>query len=67
MARTYSEAKCIFPPVGKALEKQKNTIKDKGRKQINAITNQNRIATLTNKDDRKDNYEKIFENLVKKI
>ena len=32
---------------------------------IGSITNQNeRLATLTKKDDHKDNYEKIFEELV---
>ena len=40
--------------------------KEQGRKQTDAIKSQNeRIAALTNKDDHKDNYKEIFEELVK--
>ena len=50
----------------KALEKQRKTIEDPGRKQIDVIKNQNeRLAVLTNKDYDKDNYKEIFEELVK--
>ena len=39
---------------------------EQGRKQINAITNQNeRLVALTNKDDHQENYKNIFEELVK--
>ena len=41
-------------------------IKEQWIKQIDAITTQNeRLATLTNRDDHKDNYQDIFEELVK--
>ena len=49
--------------LGKALEKKKKTIKDQGRKQIDAITNQNKtLAALSNKDDHdhKDIYKEIY-------
>ena len=50
----------------KALEKQRKTIEDPGRKRIDVIKNQNeRLAVLTNKDYDKDNYKEIFEELVK--
>ena len=40
-------------------------IKEPRRKQRDAITNQNKnLAALTNKDDDKDNYKEIFEQLV---
>ena len=41
-------------------------IEEQERKQIDVITNQNKkLATLTNKDDHKDNYRETFEELVK--
>ena len=52
-------------PLAKSIEKQRKTFEDQGRKQIDAITNQNEIlAALTNKDDHKDNYKEIFEKLI---
>ena len=52
--------------LGKAFEKQTKMIEERGRKQIDAITNQNkRLAALTYKYDHKDNYKKVFEKLVK--
>ena len=49
--------KFTYSPLGKAFEKQIKASEDQGRKQIDAITNQTeRLATLTSKDDRKDNY-----------
>ena len=49
-------AKYTYSPLGKAFEKRTKTIEEQGRKQIDAITNQNkRLAALTNKDDHKDN------------
>ena len=40
----------------------KKPIEDQRRKQIDAITNQNkRLVALTNKDDHKDNCREIFE------
>ena len=60
------QAKFTYSPLGKAFEKQTKNIKEQKRKQIDAITNQNEILTaLTNKDDYKDNYKEIFEELVK--
>ena len=59
------QAKFTFSPFGRVLEKQRKTIEDQVRKQIDAFRNQNeRLATLTNKDDHKDNYKEIFEKLV---
>ena len=41
-------------------------IEEQGKKEIDLIRNQNkRLAVLTNKDDaHKDNYKKIFEDLL---
>ena len=61
------QAKFTYSLLGKAFEKQAKTIVEQGRKQIDAITNQSkRLAALTNKDERKDNYKEIFEELVEK-
>ena len=39
----------------------------RAKEKIDAITNQNvRLAALTNKDDRRDNYKEQFKKLVKK-
>ena len=44
--------------LGKAFEKQTKTMEEQGRKQIDAISNQNeRLVALTNKVDHKDHYE----------
>ena len=60
------QAKFTSFPLGKALEKQRKTNEDPGRKQIDAITNQNeRLTALINKDDHKGNYKEICEKLVK--
>ena len=41
-------------------------IKEQGRKQTDAITNQNKsFPALTNKDDHEDSYKEIFDELVK--
>ena len=61
------QAEFTYCALGKAFEKQTKTIEKQGRKQMDAITNQSeRLATLTNKDDHKDNCKEIFEELVKK-
>ena len=39
--RVIEQAKFTCSPLGKVLEKQRKTIEDQGRKQIDAITNQN--------------------------
>ena len=36
------QAKFTYSPLGKALEKQRKTIEEQGRKQINVIINQNK-------------------------
>ena len=55
------QAKFTCFSLGEALEKQRKTIENQGRKQIDTVTNQNeRLAALTNKDDHKDNYKEIF-------
>ena len=65
-SRIIEQANFTYSPLGKAFGKQTTTIKDQGRKQIDTITNQNeRLAALTNKDDDKDNYNEIFEELGK--
>ena len=65
--KIIEQAKFTYSLLGKAFEKQAKTIVEQGRKQIDAITNQSeRLAALTNKDERKDNYKEIFEELVEK-
>ena len=61
------QARFTNSPLGKTYDKQTKTIEEQGKKQMEAITNQNeRLTDLTNKDDNhKDNYKKIFEELVK--
>ena len=64
--RVIEQAKFTYSPLQKALEKQTKTTENQERKKIDAITNQNeRLAALTNKDDHKDNYKEIFEELIK--
>ena len=49
------KARFTYSPLEKAFEKQTKTIEEQGRKQIDAITNQNeRLAALTNEVDYKD-------------
>ena len=61
--KTQIEKKVTYSLLGKALEKQRKTNEDQGRKQVEAITNQNkRLTTLTNKDDHKDSYKKYLKN-----
>ena len=65
--KIIEQAKFTYSLIGKAFEKQAKTIVEQGRKQIDAIMNQSeRLAALTNKDERKDNYKEIFEELVEK-
>ena len=64
------QAKFTYSPLRKTFEKQIKTIEEQGKKQIDAITNQNeRLAALTNKDDHKDDHKYIhkekFDKLVK--
>ena len=61
------QTKFTYSPLEKAFEKQTKTIEEQSKK-MDAITNQKkRLVALTNKgDDRKGNYGKIIEELVKK-
>ena len=45
------QAKFVYSPLGKALEKQIKTIEDQGKKQVKAIQDNKQ---LVNKDDYKD-------------
>ena len=60
------QVKFTYSPLRKAFEKQAKMIEAQGKKEIDLIRNQNkRLAVLTNKDDaHKDNYKKIFEDLL---
>ena len=65
-SRTIEQAKFTYSPLDKAFEKQKKQLKNKGKKQIDAITNRNkRLEDLTNKDDYKSIYKEISSKLVK--
>ena len=64
--QTAEQSKVKYSPLGKAFGKQIKMIEEQGRKQIDAIANQNkRSVTLINKDCHKDNYKEIFEKVVK--
>ena len=60
------QAKFAYYSLVKAFEKQTKTIEEKGKQQIDAITNKNkRLQALTNKGDYKSIYKEIFDTLVK--
>ena len=60
------QAKFSYYSLVKAFEKQTKTIAEKGKQQIDPITNKNkRLQALTNKDDYKSIYKEIFDTLVK--
>ena len=64
--RIIEQAKFSYSPLGKAFEKQTKTIEEQGKKQIDAITDQNKgLEALTNKDDHKSVYKEVFDQLVK--
>ena len=61
-SRITEQAKFTDPPLGKAFEKQTETAEEQGKKQIDAIKNQNkRLETLTNKDDYHERFDEIIE------
>ena len=61
------QAKFTYSSLAKIFEKQRKAIEEQGKKQIDAIANPNeRLVALTNEDHHKDNYKKIFQELVKK-
>ena len=65
--KVIEQANFTYSPFAKAFKKQTKTIEEHKRKQIDAITNQNkRIATLTNENYHKDNYKKYLMNYLKK-
>ena len=60
------QAKLAYSPLQKTFEKQTKTIEEKGKKQIDPITDQNKgLEALTNKDDHKSIYKEIFDRVVK--
>ena len=60
------QAKFAYYSLVKAFEKQTKKIEEKGKQQIDAITNKNkRLQALTNKGDYKSIYKEIFDTLVK--
>ena len=65
-SRTIEQAKFTYSPLVKAFKKQTKTIEELGKKQIVAVTNQNkRLEASTNKVDHKSIYKEIFDKLVK--
>ena len=55
------QTKFTYSPLRKSLEKQRKTIKDQGRKKIDAIANwKERLAALTNKDNCKESHKVAF-------
>ena len=60
------QAKFTYFSLGKAFKKQTKTIVEQGRKQIDAITNQNEsLADLTNKHDHKDDHKDYHKDVYK--
>ena len=56
----------VYFILGKTFGKQTKAIKEEGRNQIDAITNQKeRLVALTNKDDHKYNYKDMFKEIEK--
>ena len=67
-SRIIEQAKFTYSPIDKAFEKQTKTIEEQGKKQIDAIANQNkRLDALTNKDNHKSIYKKYLINQLKKM
>ena len=48
------QAKFIYSPLGKALDKQIKTIEDQGKKQVKAIQDNKQLANINKDDDYKD-------------
>ena len=67
-SRIIEQAKFTYSPLGNAFEKQTKTIEEQGKKQKDAITNQNtRLEALTNKDGYKEIVDKIVKEKLSKI
>ena len=64
--RVKEQAKFAYSPLGKTFETLNKNDWGSRKKQIDAITNQNkRLEALTNKDDHKSIYKEIFDRPVK--
>ena len=62
------QAKFTYSPLGKTFEKQIKTIEEQGKKQIDAITDQNEgLAALTNKNDHRDDHKYIHKEKFDKL
>ena len=62
------QAKFTYSSLGVTFEKQRKTIEEQGRKQIDAITNQNeRLSALTIKDDHKEDHKDICKEIFEKL
>ena len=64
------QAKFNYSPLGKAIEKQRKTIEDQGKKQVKVIQNNKKLVNI-NKDDYKDKLllsreREIFKNIFNK-
>ena len=63
---TLQEKKYYLLIKGERFEKQTKTFEEKGKKQLDRITDQNKgLEALTNKDDHKSIYKEIFDRVVK--
>ena len=62
------QAKFTYSPLGKTFEKQIKTIEEQGKKQIDAITDQNEgLAALTNKNGHRDDHKYIHKEKFDKL
>ena len=62
------KAKFTYSLLGKAFGKQTKTTKEQGRKQIDAITDQNeRLVASANKDDHNDDHKDIYKEIFDKL
>ena len=62
------KAKFTYSLFGKAFGKQTKTTKEQGRKQIDAITDQNeRLVASANKDDHNDDHKDIYKEIFDKL
>ena len=60
------QTKFTYSSILKAFEKQIKRIEEQGKKQIDAITNQNgRLEAFTTRNDHKSIYKEVFDKLVK--
>ena len=60
------QVKFAYSPLSKYFQKQTEMIEEQGKKQIDAITNQNkRLEALNNKYDHKSIYKEILDKIVK--